>query len=119
MLYYCPCFTVPVTGIRELLDRRYFVLLVSADLFKAFDSLPIGLTLAKLRVYGLKTEALDFIQSYLTERQYFVCIETTLSETITTLKGVPLGSALGSLIWNVYHADLCWSIKDDKFMDAA
>ncbi len=39
------------------------------DLSKAFDALPHGLMIAKLRAYGISESACKFISSYLSSRQ--------------------------------------------------
>ena len=50
------------------LDSKRFVGVVSLDLRKTFDSLPLDLLLAKLAAYGLSSKSIGLIKSFLFER---------------------------------------------------
>ena len=65
------------------------------DLTKVFDYIPYDLLIAKLHGYGLTTEALTFLNSYLTRRQQGVKINDAESIFKILLSGVPQGSILG------------------------
>ena len=52
---------------RKALDDRTYVGAVLMDLSKAFDCMPHNLLLAKLQAYGLSSEAITLMRSYLTE----------------------------------------------------
>ena len=58
---------------REL-DSQQYVGAVLMDLSKAFDCLPHDLIVAKLKAYGLSTNACEFLNSYLSDRKQRVKI---------------------------------------------
>jgi hypothetical protein len=47
------------------LDRKMFNLVVLIDLKKAFDTVDHQILLTKLELYGIKGQALSFLESYL------------------------------------------------------
>ena len=76
------------------------------DLSKAFDCMPHNLLLAKLQAY----EAITLMRSYLTGRRRRVKIGSTTSAWLDIQKGVPQGSILGPLIFNVFINDFFYVI---------
>ncbi len=50
------------------LDRKMFNLVVQIDLKKAFDTVDHQIFLRKLELYGVKGQALSFLNSYLSDR---------------------------------------------------
>ena len=88
------------------LDENKHVGVLLTDLSKAFDCLPHGLLLAKLKAYGLDLSACNLIASYLSDRKQRVKIGNCRSEWISLSKGVPQGSILGPLLFNVFTNDM-------------
>ena len=74
------------------------------DLSKAFDWLPRDIIIAKLNAYGFDIKALNFIYDHLRNRKQRRKIDNAYSSWQSILYGVPQGSLLGPLIFNI---DLC------------
>ena len=74
------------------------------DLSKAFDCLPHDLIIAKLNAFVFDIKALNFIYDYLRNCKQRTKIDSAYSSWQNILNGVPQGSILGPLLFNM---DLC------------
>jgi hypothetical protein len=90
---------------KRCLDEGQSIGCLMIDLSKAFDCLPHGLLTAKLHAYGLDRNACKLILSYLSDRGQRVKLGSHRSAWKTLDRGVPQGSLLGPLLFNVFLND--------------
>ena len=82
------------------------------DLSKAFDCILHDLFIAKLAAYGFDYNSLQMLQSYLLNRKQRTKINNAYRKYCETLFGIPQGSILGSLLFNIYICDMFYDIND-------
>ena len=89
------------------LDKSITVMLVLLDLSAAFDTIDHEILFKRLdKRCGIKGNALKFLKSYLTGQKQKVVIGDNESSTRDLNYGVPQGSVLGPILFNIYMAPL-------------
>ena len=75
------------------------------DLSKAFDCVPHDPLIAKLEAYGINKNLLDYLHSYLSNRERCVRINNVTSDFQTIMSGVAQGSIGGAILLNCFFND--------------
>jgi len=76
------------------------------DLEKAFDAVDHPILLKKLKIYGVTRQEHEWFISYLKNRRQFCRTNGTSSQLKEITYGVPQGSCLCSLLFQIYSNDL-------------
>ena len=81
------------------------------DFSKAFDCIPHDLLIVKLHAYGFSFETSTFLNNYLRNRKQCVKINNICSDLLKILSGVPQGSILGPILFNIFLNELFLCLK--------
>ena len=100
------CLLVMLEKWRTSLDNKGSCGVLLTDLSKAFDCLIHDLLIAKLHAYGFDYNALKLVHNYLTGRCQRIRINSRYSSWNDIIFGVPQGSIIGPLLFNIYLNDL-------------
>ena len=100
------CLLVVAEKQKEVLDKGDLGGALLTDLSKAFDCIKHDLLIAKLAAHGFDSHSLGFVFSYLNERKQRTKIQNSYTPYAHIACGVPQGSVLGPLLFNINMCDM-------------
>ena len=122
-------------NIRSDINNNKMVAAAFLDVSQAFDSISHENHINKFKGYHFDCTAIAIIKSYLTNRTQNVILQNTSSDWISLYQGVPQGTVLGPLKFNIYvnsmqntidkickiaqYADDLFIFVADKFVNTA
>ena len=111
---YCTqhCLVLMLEKWRKALDKRNIAGTLLTDLSKAFDCLNHELLIAKLEAYGFDHSSLDYIYSYLSNMRQRTKVNNSFSSWYNIISGVPQGSIIGPLLFNIYLNHIFYFVSD-------
>ena len=104
---------------KEAIDRGNQFGALLTDLSKVFDCIDCKLLITKLSEYGVSSSALNVIYSYLKQRTQRTKINGYFSTRSNIEYGVPKGSILGPLLFNISMIDLFYQCEENDIANYA
>ncbi len=81
--------------------------------------MPHELLITKLNANGLTDDVCRFMSSYLSGRFQRVCLSNEKSSWEPLSKGIPPGTCLGPIIFNIFNNDIFYFIEKCDFINYA
>ena len=90
-----------IEKMKEARDKNKVCAVVLTSLSKAFDCLKHDLLIPKLHAFGFDYKSLRVMYAYLDNRVQVTKVGSCYSEILGIIFGVPQGSILGPLLFNI------------------
>ncbi|KAG5666693.1 hypothetical protein PVAND_014708 [Polypedilum vanderplanki] len=108
-----------LSSVSNALDRQEVVISIFIDVKKAFDTVDHEIVLFKAEKLGVRGLVLEILRDYLKNRSQFVMINDQSSDTYRLVQGVPQGSILGPLLFNILISDIQYLKLNSKLVQYA
>ena len=96
---------------QKRLDESGFVRTILMDLSKAYDCLPHDLIATKIETFALTKQILQLISNYLSYHKQRTKIGSAHSVWANIICGIPQGSILGPILFNIFINDIFLVVK--------
>ena len=102
----------------KALDDGHSVDILYFDFAKAFDSVPHNCLISKLQGCGISGKLLAWVKNFLVGRKQKVVLNSHASDWSSVSSGVPQGSVLGPILFNIYVSDMPLIVNSPIFQFA-
>ncbi len=102
----------------EAIDQGESVDTIYLDFMKAFDVVPHGQMLHKMKAYGILETILKWVDNFLVGRTHWVSVNDHDSAGFAATSGIPQRSVLGPTLFLIYINNLPSVIKSFIFLFA-
>ena len=101
------------------MSKSEITIAIFADYSKAFDTINFNTMIQKMHSFSFSKDFLYWTMNYLTFWQHFVQIDKHFSTLLTTEFGVPQGSILGSILFNLCVVDMSQMTPESECLQYA